>query len=71
MCSSRSPCCSAAIRDLTLVEVVVCLAILAMVLGGIISASVQAGYRAEWVGCNLSAQLIEQVKSANAAHPKT
>jgi predicted DNA-binding transcriptional regulator len=62
MSSSRSPCCSAAIRDLTLVEVVVCPAILALVFGGIIAASVRAGYRAEWVGYNLSAQPIEQVK---------
>ena len=67
MRSSRSPCCSAAVRDLMLVEVVVCLAILAMVLGGIIPASVQSGYRAEWAGSNLSAQPIEQAKSADAA----
>ena len=59
---------------LTLVEVVACLAILAMVLGGIIPASVQSGSRAEKAGYNLSAaapalQPIEQAKSAGEAPP--
>jgi hypothetical protein len=56
--------------------VVVCVAILAMVFGGIITTSVQSGYRAEWAGYNLSAQAlalqpIEQAKSVGEAPPPT
>ena len=50
-------------------EVVVCVAILAMVFGGIVTTSVQSGYRAEWAGYNLSAQ--EQAKSVGEAAPPT
>ena len=79
MCSSRPPCCSAASRGgsgLALVEVVVCLANLAVVLGGIITASVPLGYRAGWAGYNLSAQAlarqpVEQAKSVDEAIPPT
>src|SRR5215470_8330511 len=53
----------------TLAEVVMCLAIVALVFGGIITSYVQGAYRAEWAGYNLAAQAlamqqIEQAKSA-------
>jgi type II secretory pathway pseudopilin PulG len=62
-CSRRS------IAAFTLAEVVVCLAIVALLFGGIITGYMQGAYRAEWAGYNLAAQAlamqqIEQAKSA-------
>src|SRR5262249_6001478 len=56
----------------TLAEVVVCLAIVALLFGGIITGYMQGAYRAEWAGYNLAAQSlamqqIEQAKSAKWA----
>jgi type II secretory pathway pseudopilin PulG len=53
----------------TLAEVVVCLAIVALVFGGIITGYMQGAYRAEWAGYNLAAQAtamqqLEQAKTA-------
>src|SRR5204862_2734871 len=53
----------------TLAEVVVCIAIMALLFGGIITGYMQGAYRAEWTGYNLAAQAlamqqIEQAKSA-------
>jgi len=53
----------------TLAEVVVCVAIVALLFGGIITGYIQGAYRAEWAGYNLAAQAlamqqIEQAKSA-------
>jgi hypothetical protein len=53
----------------TLAEVVVCVAIVALVFGGIITSYIQGAYRAEWAGYNLAAQAmamqqIEQAKTA-------
>lgn len=60
------------IRAFTLAEVVVCIAIVALLFGGIITGYMQAAYRAEWAGYNLAAQAlamqqIEQAKSAKWA----
>lgn len=71
MCSSRSPCCSAAVRDPTLVEVLVGLATLALILGRIIVACVQSGHRAEGVGYHLCVQPFEQPKSVDATTSPT
>lgn len=53
----------------TLAEVVVCLAIVALVFGGIITGYMQGAYRAEWAGYNLSAQAqaIQQLEQAKTA----
>jgi prepilin-type N-terminal cleavage/methylation domain-containing protein len=53
----------------TLVEVVMAIAIVALVFGGIISAYIQSGLRLEWTGYSLAAQslaiqTIEQARSA-------
>jgi prepilin-type N-terminal cleavage/methylation domain-containing protein len=53
----------------TLVEVVMSVAIVALVFGGIISAYIQSGLRLEWTGYSLAAeslaiQTIEQARSA-------
>jgi len=57
------------IAAFTLAEVVVCVAIVALLFGRIITGYIQGVYRAEWVGYNLAAQAlamqqIEQAKSA-------
>jgi type II secretory pathway pseudopilin PulG len=57
------------IAAFTLAEIVVCIAIVAMLFGGIITTYMQGAYRAEWAGYNLAAQAlamqqIEQAKSA-------
>jgi type II secretory pathway pseudopilin PulG len=53
----------------TLAEVVVCLAIVALVFGGIITSYIQGGYRAEWAGYNLAAQALamQQIEQAKTA----
>src|SRR5215510_4224551 len=53
----------------TLAEVVICLAVVALVFGGILCAYMQNGYRAEWAGYNLAAQsqAIQMVEEAKAA----
>jgi hypothetical protein len=53
----------------TLAEVVVCLAIMALVFGGIITAYIQGAYRAEWAGYNLGAQALamQQIEQAKTA----
>lgn len=56
-------------KAFTLVEVVVALAIAALVLGGILNAYIQAGTQTEWAGYSLAAQsigiqAIEQARSA-------
>src|SRR5882724_3142758 len=53
----------------TLAEVVVCIAIVALVFGGIISGYIQGAYRAEWAGYNLAAQALamQQLEQAKAA----
>jgi type II secretory pathway pseudopilin PulG len=53
----------------TLAEVVVCLAIVALVFGGIITGYMQGAYRAEWAGYNLAAQAqaIQQIEQAKTA----
>ena len=53
----------------TLTEVVLALAILAVVFGGIITASIQATRRAEWSGYSLAAQAlaIQQLEQARSA----
>ncbi|HWY30976.1 MAG TPA: hypothetical protein VNX46_09490 [Candidatus Acidoferrum sp.] len=56
----------------TLAEVVVCIAIVALLFGGIITGYMQGAYRAEWAGYNLAAQAlamqqVEQAKSAKWA----
>jgi len=57
------------IAAFTLAEVVVCVAIVALLFGGIVTGYIQGAYRAEWAGYNLAAQAlamqqIEQAKSA-------
>jgi prepilin-type N-terminal cleavage/methylation domain-containing protein len=53
----------------TLVEVLVCSAILALVFGGILTAYIQGAYRAEWTGYSLTAQAlaIQQIEQAKSA----
>jgi|ERR1043165_5688092 type II secretory pathway pseudopilin PulG len=53
----------------TIVEIVVCIAIVAMLFGGIITAYIQGAYRAEWAGYNLAAQALamQQVEQAKSA----
>jgi len=53
----------------TLAEVVVCLAIISVVFGGIICAYIQGAQRAEWAGYNLAAQALamQQIEQAKAA----
>src|SRR4051812_11128755 len=53
----------------TLAEVVVCLAIMALVFGGIITGYMQGAYRAEWAGYNLAAQALamQQLEQAKTA----
>src|SRR5256885_420469 len=53
----------------TLAEVVVCLAIVALLFGGIITGYMQGAYRAEWAGYNLAAQAqaLQQLEQAKAA----
>ena len=76
---NRPPCCSAGIRGrsgFTLVEVVVCVAILAMVFGAIVTTYFQSVYCDEFDSYNLSAhalalQPIEQAKSVGEAPPAT
>lgn len=53
----------------TLAEVVVCIAIVALVFGGIISGYIQGAYRAEWAGYNLAAQALamQQLEQAKTA----
>jgi type II secretory pathway pseudopilin PulG len=53
----------------TLAEVVVCLAIVALMFGGIITAYMQGAYRAEWAGYNLAAQALamQQIEQAKTA----
>ena len=53
----------------TLAEVVVCVAIIALVFGGIISGYIQGAYRAEWAGYNLAAQALamQQLEQAKTA----
>jgi type II secretory pathway pseudopilin PulG len=53
----------------TLAEVVVCLAIVALVFGGIITSYMQGAYRAEWAGYNLAAQALamQQIEQAKTA----
>ena len=72
MCVMESPNLSApkgSTRGFTLVEVVVCIAIVALIFGGIITGYVQTGYRAEWSGYSLAAQAlaIQQLEQARAA----
>jgi prepilin-type N-terminal cleavage/methylation domain-containing protein len=72
MCCNVSPRLVVAIgfrSGFTLVEVVVSTTIMAVVFGGIITAYVQGGYRAEWAGYNLSAQAlaIQQIEQAKSA----
>jgi prepilin-type N-terminal cleavage/methylation domain-containing protein len=71
-CRSRSHPPQVATRGIfgfTLVEVSVCMAILAVVFGGIITCYMQGADRAEWAGYNLSAQALamQQVEQAKAA----
>jgi type II secretory pathway pseudopilin PulG len=53
----------------TLAEVVVCVAIVALVFGGIITSYIQGAYRAEWAGYNLAAQsmAMQQIEQAKTA----
>src|ERR1700744_3490140 len=53
----------------TLVEVVMCLAIVALVFAGIINAYIQSGLRLEWTGYSLAAQslAIETVEEARCS----
>jgi type II secretory pathway pseudopilin PulG len=53
----------------TLAEVVVCLAIVALLFGGIITGYMQGAYRAEWAGYNLAAQALamQQLEQAKTA----
>src|SRR5215831_12000479 len=46
------------VRAFTLAEVVMCIAIVALMFGGIIAAYIQGAYRAEWAGYNLAAQSL-------------
>jgi type II secretory pathway pseudopilin PulG len=57
------------IAAFTLAEVVVCLAIVALLFGGIITGYMQAAYRAEWAGYNLAAQALamQQIEQAKTA----
>jgi prepilin-type N-terminal cleavage/methylation domain-containing protein len=54
----------------TLAEVLISLAIAAMVFSGVITAYVQSSYRAEWSGYSLAAQslAIQQLEQARAAN---
>lgn len=62
-CSERG------IAAFTLAEVVVCLAIVALLFGGIITSYIQGAYRAEWAGYNLAAQSLamQQLEQAKTA----
>jgi Tfp pilus assembly protein PilE len=53
----------------TVAEVVVCVAIVALLFGGIITSYVQGAYRAEWAGYNLAAQALamQQLEQAKTA----
>jgi len=55
-------------RAFTLAEVVVCIAIIAMAFGAIITAYIQAAKRASWSGYNLAAQALclQQIEQARA-----
>jgi type II secretory pathway pseudopilin PulG len=57
------------IAAFTLAEVVVCLAIVALLFGGIITGYMQGAYRAEWAGYNLAAQALamQQIEQAKTA----
>jgi type II secretory pathway pseudopilin PulG len=58
-----------AVAAFTLAEVVVCLAIVALLFGGIITGYMQGAYRAEWAGYNLAAQALamQQIEQAKTA----
>jgi type II secretory pathway pseudopilin PulG len=53
----------------TLAEVLISLAIAAMIFAGVITAYVQSSYRAEWTGYSLAAQslAVQQLEQARAA----
>jgi len=57
------------VRAFTLAEVVMCIAIVALMFGGIIAAYIQGAYRAEWAGYNLAAQSLamQQLEQAKTA----
>jgi prepilin-type N-terminal cleavage/methylation domain-containing protein len=57
------------LRGFTLAEVVVAVAIIAVVFGGIITAYIQGGRQAEWAGLSLAAQAINthQIEQARSA----
>jgi Na+/glutamate symporter len=59
----------ARVAAFTLVEVVVCVFIMMLLFGAIISAFIQASYRAEWSGYSLAAQAlaVQELESAKAA----
>ena len=58
-----------AIAAFTLAEVVVCMAIVALMFGGIITGYMQGAYRAEWAGYNMAAQSLamQQIEQAKTA----
>ena len=53
----------------TLAEVVICVAIMMLVFGAIITAYIQTSYRAEWTGFSLAAQAagVQQLESVRSA----
>jgi competence protein ComGC len=53
----------------TLVEVVICVFIMMLLFGGIITAYIQTSYRAEWSGYSLAAQALagQELEAAKAA----
>ena len=56
-------------RGFTLAEVVISLAVVALVLYGVIGSYIQSSVRAEWSGCSLAAQAqaMQQIEQARAA----
>ena len=58
-----------ALRAFTLAEVIVALAIVTLVFGGIITAYIQSSRQAEWAGYSLAAQAlgIQQIEQARSA----
>ena len=60
---------AARIAAFTLAEVVICVAIMMLVFGAIITAYIQTSYRAEWTGFSLAAQAagVQQLESVRSA----
>jgi len=67
--AQKSETCAGAPRGFTLVEVLVALAVVALLFGGVLTTYIQASRQAEWAGYALAAQAIaiQQIEQARSA----